>query len=301
MWAGHGRLANEGYDSCCMNTLLDLGTSSWTFADWWGVFYPSGLSKDRALAYYATQFNSVEVNTSFYGLPAPTTVIQWLECVPEGFTLALKVPRQISHEQRLVNCRRESLVYLDVLRSLGSAAAPGFLQLPPDLTRQREGRTLAHYLDWLAVQLAGLKLAVEVRARDLMTPAFADFLVQRGMGLVVVDRVGSPDLYDIWVEQLPGASVPQFAFLRLMGDDRNSLPDNREIRRPQEAGLNRWAQRIADLLAAGIHVYAYVHNPYEGHSPASVRRLRERINRLYSLPEWSPDMADSEPGQLPLL
>jgi uncharacterized protein YecE (DUF72 family) len=267
---------------------LYLGTSSWTFPDWWGVFYPGDLPKDRALSHYAIRFASVEVNTSFYGLPAPRTVIQWVETVPEGFTFALKAPRQISHERRLVDCHQETLAYLDLLRSLGPAAGPGLLQLPPSLNRRQDGRRLATYLDWLAPRLDGIHLAVEVRSADLMTPSFAGFLAQRGVGLVVADRAGTPDLFDIWAAVMDQPGAPQFVYVRLIGDDRTPLPDDREIRRPQDEALDRWAERIAGLLAAGRSAYVYVHNPYEGHSPATVRRLRARVHRLYPLPEWSP-------------
>jgi len=269
-----------------MTTPFFLGTASWTFPDWRGVFYPDGLPDRERLAWYATQCNSVEVNTSFYGLPAPSTLVQWVESAPPGFTLSLKAPRLITHERRLVDCRRESLAFLDVLRSLGAAAAPGLLQLPPSFTRARDGRTLAHYLDWLAGELDGLSLAVEVRSADLMTPAFARFLAERGMALVVVERAGTEDFFAAWEE-----SAAPYLFLRLIGNDAEPLPNDRELQRPQDAILDCWAARIATLLDQGVPVYGYVHNPFEGHSPATVRRLRARVHALHPLPAWSPAMA----------
>lgn len=286
---------------------LALGTASWTFPDWQGVFYPEGLPASERLAFYATQFNSVEVNTSFYGLPAPSTLIQWVESVPEGFTFALKAPRLITHEQRLQSCEQPVRAYLDVLRSLGPAAAPGFFQFPPNFTRQREGRTLAHFLDWLAGELDGVAIAVEVRATDLMTPAFARFLAERGMSLVVVERTGTPDFYAAWQEQWSLPSAPKVLYLRLIGNDRDKLPNDRSIQRPQDALLDKWATRIMEALDANIQVYCYIHNPFEGHSPATVRRLRERIEQRHPLPPWAPPMVkrsppqdDEETGQLSL-
>ena len=144
---------------------INIGTSSWDFDAWRGVFYPDGLAKNRFLGFYARQFNTVEVNTSFYALPAPAVLIRWVESVPDGFAFALKFPRQISHKKQLVDCRRETLVFIDVLRALGKAAGPAFLQLPPACSRRRCGRVLANYLDWLAGEAQDLRLAVEVRAR----------------------------------------------------------------------------------------------------------------------------------------
>ena len=268
-----------------MTTPFFLGTASWTFPDWQGVFYPDSLANRDRLGWYATQCNSVEVNTSFYGLPAPSTLVQWVESVPPGFTFSLKAPRLITHERRLVDCRQESLAFLDVLRSLGSTAAPGLLQFPPSFTRAREGRILAHYLDWLAGELDGLPLAVEVRSADLMTPAFARFLAERGMALVVVERVGTDDFFAAWEE-----SAAPYLFLRLIGNDAEPLPNDRELQRPQDDILDRWAARIAALLDRGAPVYCYIHNPLEGHSSATVHRLRERIHARHPLPDWSPEM-----------
>jgi uncharacterized protein YecE (DUF72 family) len=274
---------------------LHLGTSSWTFADWRDVFYPSQLPTKEQLNYYATQFNSVEVNTSFYGLPAPSTVLQWVESVPPGFTFALKAPRQITHEKKLIDCRQEVQAYLDVLRSLGDLVAPGFLQFPPQFTRAQHGRVLANFLDWVAGELNGLRLAVEVRSRDLMTEAFARFLADRAISFVVVERIDTPDLYENWVAQLAVETAPRTLFLRIIGNDQDKLPNDRDLQRPQDEILDRWAERIADLLAQNIEVFAYIHNPFEGHSPASARRL----------PVWSPPPASpvegENSGQLPLL
>ncbi|MCB0116676.1 MAG: DUF72 domain-containing protein, partial [Caldilineaceae bacterium] len=239
---------------------------------------------------------------------APSTVLQWVEIAPEGFTFALKAPRLITHEKRLVDCQAETRAYLDVLRSLGSLAAPGFLQFPAQFTRARDGRALAAYLDWLAGELHGLRLAVEVRAPDLMTEAFARFLAERAMSLVVVERTGTPDHFDAWQTAAPtqtaaSAGAP-FLFVRIIGNDRDPLPNDRDLQRPQDEILDTWARRIADQLDAGIETFVYMHNPFEGHSPASVRRLLERVAPLHSLPAWSPPphipKEQDQSGQLPL-
>lgn len=264
---------------------LVLGTSSWSFEGWRGVFYPETLAKSDYLAFYARRFRSVEVNTSFYGLPAPDTLVRWVETVPLGFTFALKFPRQISHEKRLAMSEAESLAFLDVLAALGPAAGPALLQLPPDFTRRRYGRVLANYLDWLAPLAAGMRVAVEVRAADLMTEAFAIFLAERGFALALVDRVDIPDLYDMWRE---ARGAVDFVFIRWIGDDRNGPQGDRVITAPHDERLDTWATRIAALQAVGCSVYGYMHNPYEGHAPASVVRLEARLAERISMPPWPP-------------
>lgn len=283
-------------------TPINLGTSSWQFDGWRGVFYPEGLPRQAQLAHYAQQFNTVETNTSFYGLPRPATLVNWVETVPQGFTFCLKFPRSISHEKRLVGCEAETAAFLDVLHALGPAAAPAFLQLPPDFTRAQHGRALANYLDWLAPQLEDHQIAIEVRARDLMTGAFARFLAERGMALVVVDREGWPDLYPIWDELVQAGVAPNFAILRWIGDDKNGPKGDDQLVFARDSQLAQWAQRLVAWQQAGVTLFGYMHNPYEGHSPASVRRLQAQLAPLTTLPPWPPANPVDEPQtQLPLL
>lgn len=272
---------------------LFLGTSSWTFDGWRGVFYPENLAKGDHLHFYSRRFRTVEVNTSFYGLPTPETLIRWVETVPSGFTFALKFPRQISHDKRLAQSDAETLAFLDVLAALGTAAGPALLQLPPDFSRQRYGLVLANYLDWLAplASRSGARVAVEVRAADLMTAAFAEFLAARGFALALVDRAGTPDLYEIWNAARGDVG---FAYIRWIGDDRHGPSGDREITAPRDEALDLWAARIVALHGQGCDVYGYMHNPYEGHSPASVERLQGRLTEAVTLPVWPPD--EDEPS-----
>jgi len=286
---------------------LHLGTSSWTFSQWQGVFYPQQLANAQQLTYYASHFNTVEVNTSFYALPQPATLINWVQSVPPGFAFALKAPRAITHEKRLVDCQTDALSYLDAVRSLGAAAAPGFLQLPPNFTRQQAGRTLAHFIDWLVEQLDGVRLAVEVRAADLMTAAFARFVAERGLSLVLVDREGSADLFPAWMDLVESGAAPDFCLIRWIGDQQDPAINNRDLVHLRDEALAEWAQRVRRLLDAGIAVYGYMHNPYEGHSPESVRRLQAHLaEQGIAPPNWppagwsAPGGEDDPPGQLSL-
>lgn len=277
-----------------------IGASSWLFDGWRGVFYPDRLPKADYLAYYVTQFATVEVNTSFYAIPAAGTLINWVEVAPAGFTFALKFPRAISHDKRLVNASEESLAFLDALRALGPAAGPAFLQLPPQFTRKNGGKQIAAYLDWLAVQAPDLRIAVEVRAADLMTGAFAAYVAERGFALVLAERQGAPDLYGAWLELVQGGKAPPFAFVRWIGDDRNGPQGDREIQQPRDAELARWADRLVELAGHSLDVFGYVHNPYEGHSPATVRRLQTVLaDRSAPLADWPP--GEQGAGQMPLL
>lgn len=304
---------------------IHLGTSSWNFEEWRGVFYPEKMTAKDFLPYYAGKFNSVEVNTSFYALPRHTSVEGWMEAVPAGFTFSLKMPRAISHDKYLVDCEPETAGFLAILRLLGPMAGPGFLQLPPHFTRARHGKALADYIDWLATELQKaenqkIRLAVEVRAEDLLTPAFAKFVAERGLALVLGDRVIpdeskppgpegrlAPDLFETWLTLIEEGTAPDFVFMRWIGDNRDSMwadPEarNREFVFARDERLDLWAKRLATLHEAGLDLFGYMHNPYEGHAPISLERLLQRLTPLVSLPDWPPAdwVADIPDEQLSL-
>jgi uncharacterized protein YecE (DUF72 family) len=283
---------------------IHLGTSSWQFDGWRGAFYPPSLSTNRYLAHYVTHFNSVEVNTSFYALPRPSTLVDWVEVAPPGFTFALKAPRRITHELRLVQTETESRAFIETIRALGVAAGPALIQLPAELSRRNHGRSIASYFDWLAeeaISTAGLRVAVEVRAEDLLTPAFARYLAQRGMTLALADRKGAPDMFDTWSEILAAGIAPDFAYVRWIGDDRHGPQGDSEPVLDRSAELDQWANRLLILSQAGVEVYGYVHNPYEGHAPATVRRLTDRLVALGATVATATQSASQdETGQMKL-
>src|ERR1041384_6862845 len=85
-----------------------VGTSGWVYKGWGGTFYPPGLKKTDELSYYATRFNTVEINATFYRLPSEKTVRGWHQRAPKDFVFALKGSRFITQMKKL-NVERESI------------------------------------------------------------------------------------------------------------------------------------------------------------------------------------------------
>src|SRR5215472_15356012 len=84
-----------------------LGTSSFTAKGWEGTFYPPGMKSPEFLSFYAKQFRAVEIDSTFYGTPRPSTVTNWKEKTPANFVFALKVPQIVTHEKILGGCEKE--------------------------------------------------------------------------------------------------------------------------------------------------------------------------------------------------
>jgi uncharacterized protein YecE (DUF72 family) len=96
-----------------------LGTSTFTANGWQGSFYPPGMQSRDFLFYYATQFATVEVDSTFYGCPSANTVSNWSARTPEDFIFSVKVPQVITHDKALVDCDAEFEEFVKTMDTLG--------------------------------------------------------------------------------------------------------------------------------------------------------------------------------------
>src|SRR5207248_2217819 len=113
--------------------MLRIGTSGWQYRDWRDRFYPQRLAASRWLEYYATRFDTVEVNNTFYRLPAPKTFADWAARVPDGFEFAIKASRYLTHYKRLHEPEEPVERLMTHAAPLRARIGVVLLQLPPDL------------------------------------------------------------------------------------------------------------------------------------------------------------------------
>jgi uncharacterized protein YecE (DUF72 family) len=198
----------------------------------------------------------VEVDSTFYGVPSRTTIRHWVESTPSTFRMALKVPRQATHEGPLAEGQAVLEQFLDVTRELGPRRGPILLQLPPRFTRSRLTE-LYRLLDRLPPTPG---LAVEFRHRSCFVSAMFDELRTRGTGLVSSDRIGGL--------LLSGPDV----VLRLLGR-HGAAQDASTVTIDREADLAEWRQRMAALPSWVRTCWVYLANEYSGHAPATATRL----------------------------
>jgi uncharacterized protein YecE (DUF72 family) len=251
---------------------LYLGTQGWSYDSWVGGFYPPGISKNAWLETYAAQFNSVELDTTFYAVPRTSTISGWLARTPEDFRFAAKFPQSVTHEKQLIACQDETAAFLDAMTGLGNRLGPLLLQMPPSFSAGHM-HALATFLDDLP---PGFRYALEVRHRSWlergMLPKLVTLLEMHGVSLCLVQHA--------WMPKLDEVTAP-FVYIRWLGR-REDIPDDDfgQVRIDRSAQLNAWAEQIARYLLAGITVYGYFNNHYQGHSPASVRELQYRLAGL---------------------
>src|SRR5688572_7957160 len=165
-------------------TRIHVGCSGWVYRHWKGGFYPPDLPQKRWFERYSSEFDTVEINASFYRLPLASTFDGWRAKAPPGFRYAVKVNRFITHLKKLLDCADAVDDFIGLARRLGPTLGPLLYQLPPSLKRDD------HRLDAFLSRLpSDLDHVVEFRNSDWYHPDVLDLLDGRGVGFVVHDLV----------------------------------------------------------------------------------------------------------------
>lgn len=231
-----------------------IGTSGWNYDHWRGPFYPDDLPSHEWLPFYAARFSSIEVNYSFYRLPAPSTLEQWHAAVPDDFVFAVKASRYITHMKKLKDAREPLQTFYERVEMLGAKLGPILFQLPPNWGFNRD--RLARFLDLLA---PAHRHAFELRdARWINAEALA----------LLHDHEAALCIYDFRGRTAPKTLTTDWAYVRLHGPQET----------PYEGAYDRstlaaWAETLGAWQAQGCDVYCYFDNDAGGQAPMDARAL----------------------------
>jgi uncharacterized protein YecE (DUF72 family) len=250
---------------------IRLGTMGWNYPDWLGPLYPPGTPSREMLRLYARAFDTVEVDSTFYAIPAEKTVRGWLERTPEEFVFSLKLPREITHERRLQASESVLAEFLDRARELGPRLGPVLVQLGPDFS-PAERPALERFL---ALLPADVRFAVEFRQRGWISQELYDLLTAHRVALAISD---GPFIPREWSLSLVRRPTTDFHYLRWLGENRD-LVDHSRVQIDRAADLLEWAGAIRELPTEGFTVYGYYNNHYSGHSPATAHEMLKLLGR----------------------
>ena len=260
-----------------MNLPIRLGAQGWNYDAWVGPFYPTGTRSADYLTTYARAFDTVEVDSTFYAIPPARTVKGWSERVPHGFRFALKLPQEITHENRLRNSGDLLNLFAERARLLGSKLGPILIQLGPDFAPV-ELPALAAFLPTLP---RDLDFAVEFRQRGWIHDGIIALLAEHRVALTLTDARWIPRKTMLALAERPTAD---FAYVRWMGPNRD-LVDYSRLQVDRSRELAAWAAVLPALAKRVRTAYGYINNHFAGHSPASLRDLQQRLGIPTVAPE----------------
>lgn len=261
---------------------LHLGTSAFTAAGWPGTFYPAGMKPADYLPYYAQNFDTVEVDSTFYRIPPLSTVRGWHAKTPQGFVFAAKVPQIITHEKVLVDCEADMNQFLTAMDCLEEKLGPLLFQFGY-LNKKvfaSEDEFLARLVPFLKKLPKGYRFAVEVRNKNWVDARLVAALRERGVALALVDHVWMPRPAEL-LERVDPITA-DFTYIRWLGDrkgieEKTKSWDKTIVDRRKE--LREWVNICYKINARGIAIFAYANNHYAGYAPATVEMFRELWKR----------------------
>lgn len=242
---------------------LRVGTSGWIYKHWAASFYPRDVGRGQ-LAFFATKFETVELNASFYRLPTLAAARAWHDATPPGFLFAMKGSRFITHMKKLNVTPPSIAVFFERLAPLAGKAGPVLWQLPPNLHKDLD--LLDRFLSRLPTRY---RYAVEFRHQSWYDDeATFEVLRHRQAAHVCTSSAMMPARKDVTTD---------FTYIRfhgLTGFAHDYSPDE----------LLPWATFCRSCLRQGVSIYAYFNNDENVRAPKNAADFRTMVRPGRAVP-----------------
>jgi uncharacterized protein YecE (DUF72 family) len=231
------------------------------YRDWRGIVYPQDLRQKDWFRCYATMFDTVELNTTFYRLPTAVAVERWAADAPDDFVFAFKLGKFATHRKKLREPEWWMPNHLDRAERLGAKLGPTLIQLPP-----RWRRNATRLDEFLSMAPTSMRWAVEVRDPSWLHDETYEVLRRHHTALCVHDLL----------EDHPFMLTTDWTYVRFHGPRAVAEPYRGAYGKRR---LTPWAERLGDVLDAGNDVYCYFNNDYDGHAVTDAKWLRGALDR----------------------
>jgi len=235
-----------------------IGCSGWSYQHWKGDFFPRDVPQSRWFDYYAEQFDTVELNNSFYRLPSERAIQAWKTAAPAGFCFSVKASRFITHYRRLNNAANSLKLFFDRIEPLGDRLGPILSHLPA--TFPRDATRLAEFLEILP---PNHRHVFEFRHKSWWHDDVFALLRDHDAGFCI---------YHMGRESTPIVATCPDAYVRFHG------PTGSSARGYNDRQLRDWAKRIAGLSRVK-RAWVYFNNDIGGHAPRNALTLKRIVER----------------------
>jgi uncharacterized protein YecE (DUF72 family) len=251
--------------------MIYIGTSGFSYKDWAGVFYPAGLPQREWLSFYAREFATCEINSTYYALPSAATLKSMVAKTGDGFLFALKANQEMTHQredsQTICAAFRQALAPVLSAGKLGCILA----QFPYSFDFNK---TNCDYLARLAKNLEGLPLVIEFRNARWLKVAVFQWLRDHKIGFCCVDEPSLPNLLPPVAE-----ATSQIGYIRFHGRNKEKWWQHDQAYerydytyKPEE--LSEWLPKIKKLAGVTEKTFIFANNHWRGQSIDTVRQLR---------------------------
>ncbi len=240
---------------------VHIGTSGWHYKHWVGPFYPAKMPPSKMLHFYLERFDTVEINNSFYRLPAESAIEGWCRETPANFCFAVKASRYITHNRKLNDPVNTVEKFMSVIEKLEKRLGPILFQLPPlwKLNLER----LEQFLDGLPRHH---RYVFEFRNTSWNVPEVYEVLNRYNVAYCIYELAGY---------QSPIQITADFAYIRLHGPGANKYQGDYT-----EQTLRNWASRIGAWRNELKHVFVYFDNDQAGYAPKNALELKQLVEEV---------------------
>jgi len=237
---------------------IRIGTSGWHYAHWEGLYYPDKLPKSKWFEYYAKDFDTVEINNTFYQLPKDQTFKNWHEQAPKNFLFTVKANRFITHIKRLKDPAEPLERFFAGARLLKENLGPFLYQLPPSMHKDLD--RLKSFIKCLP---KGKLSVFEFRHKSWFSDDTYELLDKFSVGFCIHDLVGVPT---------PRIITGDLIYIRFHG------PTGRYQGNYTKAMLKNWADWLKEHIKKAHSIYAYFNNDIHAYAVYNAKTLKEQVD-----------------------
>lgn len=264
-----------------LRSKVKIGCSGWSYKDWSGIFYSPDLPAKDYLKFYSQIFDCVEIDSSFYRIPNQFMIEQWKRVTPDNFIFCPKLPKKITHENKLENFESTLTYFYSVLGKLGPKLGPIVVQLPPSIKVEKHMEAMKKFIDFLSPKY---RHSIEFRHKSWFIPEVYKMLEEHNIAMT-----WSLNQY----LETPPEVTAKFAYLRMVGehDDITQFTGKQKERKED---LEHWAGNLEEKSDSLDDAYVFFNNHFAGFGPESANEFRRLLGMIEL--DWKGKQS-SEPHQ----